>query len=79
MIVKKEFLERNDIYTFSKEDKIKIESQDGKTQIYINDKPLKFIKKFELIHEAEKMPELKIRKFITSEELKEYTKIEEKT
>lgn len=79
MIIENGFTERDDIYTFSKEDKIKIESQYGITKIYINDKPLKFITKLELVHEQDKMPELKTRKIITLEEIQETIKNLQKT
>lgn len=71
MNVEKGILTSTDKYKFSREDKIRIESQYGMTKIFINDEPLKFVTKLKLVHILEKMPYLEIDRLIPIDEVEE--------
>lgn len=71
MNVDKGILTSTDKYKFSRDDKIRIESQYGMTKIFINDEPLKFVKRLKLVHILEKMPYLEVDRLVPIDEVEE--------
>lgn len=71
MNVDKGILTSTDKYKFSRDDKIRIESQYGVTKIFINDEPLKFVTRLKLVHVLEKMPYLEVDRVVPIDEIEE--------